>query len=258
MLRQIIANRLLIREVGNITHHAGYKDLWLGHAWSYLEPLMYAVAFYMFVRLVRGGAAGSADALILTILSGQAVYDWFSKTICGSPGTLEKFQGILLTMRISPLLLLSADFYYFFKSSFTRFILLGGAMLLFGVPPSFSWLLILPVMFLIAVFLFPLGVILGIIGVYVRDIGHLMATVSRLGIFVTPILFSLRGVHSKLAYVLEANPIAQLIELVRTVLIYKSVPNWIGVFYVLIFSAALWFIASVCLNKFGPQLAKEI
>jgi lipopolysaccharide transport system permease protein len=258
MLAEIFRNQLLIRQVGNITHHAGYKELWLGHGWSYLEPLIFATVYYFFVRLVRGGDAGATGTLLLTIISGQAVYDWFNKVITGSPNTIEKYKGIVLTMRINPVLLLAADFYYFFKSSLSRFVILFGALVLFGITPSFAWLLIVPVLLLIAIFLFPLATIVGIFGVYVKDVGHMMAVVARVMIFVTPVLFSLHDIPKSFGSVVALNPIAQLIEAVRDVLIREGVPSLNGIIYVLAISLAMWAVAQYLLMKLGPQLAKEI
>jgi lipopolysaccharide transport system permease protein len=258
MMRDIFANQLLIREVGNITHHAGYKELWLGYGWSYLEPLIFTVAYYMFVRLVRSSDAGSADTLLLTILSGQAVFGWFTKTISGAPGSIDKYQNILLTMRIEPLVLIAADFHYYVKSAMAGFVLLFGALLIFGVTPSLMWLLTIPFMLLMGALFFPLAVILSILGVYVKDVGRLMSTASRLLIFVTPVLFSLRDVHSHLRLIIELNPIAQLIELLRSALIYQIVPAPFGIAYVLILCLIFWVFAWLLLNRFSRHLAKEL
>jgi ABC-type polysaccharide/polyol phosphate export permease len=258
MLRDLVANQLLIREVGNITHHAGYKELWLGYGWSYLEPIIFTVAYYLFVRLVRSSDASSADTLLLTILSGQAVFGWFTKTISGAPGSIEKYQNILLTMRIEPLVLLAADFHVYVKSAMAGFVLLFAALVIFGVTPSLTWLLTIPLILLMGGLLFPLAVILGIFGVYVKDTGRLMSTLSRLMIFVTPVLFSLRDVHNHLRFIIELNPIAQLIELLRSALIYQIVPEPFGIAYVLTLCVILWAIAWLLLNKFSRHLAKEL
>jgi ABC-type polysaccharide/polyol phosphate export permease len=258
MLKNILKNHLLIREVGNVTHRAGYKDLWLGYGWSYLEPLIFTFVYYLFVRLVRSGDAEHTGVFILIIMSGQTVYDWFSKTIAGAPGTLNKYQGILLTKRIDPLLLVAADFYYYFKASLSRYILLLAALPLFGVIPSVIWLLAIPLVVLTAAFLFPVAVILGIFGVYVKDATRITSTVARLMIFVTPVLFSIQDIKGELRTFIELNPIALLIGQLRSVLLYQSIPELYGIAYVLVLSVFLWLLAELLLGKFGHQLAKEL
>jgi ABC-type polysaccharide/polyol phosphate export permease len=57
---------------------------------------------------------------------------------------------------------------------------------------------------------------------------------------------------------LELNPVAQLIEFLRSALIYQTVPEPFGVVYVLTLCVILWVIAWLLLNKFSRHLAKEL
>src|SRR5699024_6832984 len=79
-----------------------------------------------------------------------------------------------------------------------------------------------------------LGLVLGYITIFVRDIENLMTYITRIFFYASPIIWEgarlLRSekVPDWLIPLVEYNPVAILVTSYRDILIYHQQPNWIG------------------------------
>jgi len=120
------------------------------------------------------------------------------------------------------------------SSSFSALINLGLSLivvfifaLLNGVMPSFSWFLIIPI--IIELFIFAQGVSFLLSALYVkfRDTTYIWEIIIQAGFYATPILYSLASVPVQYQKYLFINPMAQMIQDARYVIVTNtSVTAW--------------------------------
>ena len=110
-------------------------------------------------------------------------------------------------------------------------LLLGGAILLvlhvlgLGTPPVSA--LALPLVWLP---LLPLclggGWLLAAVGVYIRDIGHVVGMVVGALVFISPVFFPIEALPGKVQQWMWLNPLAPIMTQTRAVLLQGVWPDW--------------------------------
>ena len=70
--------------------------------------------------------------------------------------------------------------------------------------------------------------LLGAAGVYLRDIGHLAPSVSSLLMFLSPIFYPASMIPAGMQWLIQCNPLAWSVELVRGVLMHGQPIDWLG------------------------------
>ena len=86
---------------------------------------------------------------------------------------------------------------------------------LFNVPLRGASLLIFPGIFILSINAILYGTVLGIIGVRYRDFSQIITSLTQIGFFLTPIMWSEDLLPKRLHGLLEFNPFYQLLNLVR-------------------------------------------
>ena len=173
---------------------AGYKLVGgllqnrLGVLWIVLKPLFTAVIYGTIFGAVLSSAA-RPDDWVPYLITGVFTFEYFtgcfgggSRAITGNAKLVQSlgFPRILLpvsvvveqTMRVVPI-----------------FLLLGILLLVFGVPMSWSWLLVIPILAMMAVFNLGVALIVGRMSVWVRDVQQFIPTINRILFYASSIFF---------------------------------------------------------------------
>jgi lipopolysaccharide transport system permease protein/teichoic acid transport system permease protein len=104
-------------------------------------------------------------------------------------------------------------------------LIVSGILLLSGISPSLYWLQAL--YYLVAVLFLVLGLswLLSSLGVFVKDIAHVIAIFLRFGFWLTPIFWNIDMIPERFQIYLKINPIFYIVQGYRESFIYK-VPFW--------------------------------
>jgi lipopolysaccharide transport system permease protein len=95
---------------------------------------------------------------------------------------------------------------------------------------------------LIPLVLFSLGIawFVASLGVFIRDLAHVMGIVLLVLYFMTPIFYSMEMVPDKFRSILFLNPLALIVQSVRQVLMYGQWPGWVALGGVTLLSMAVF------------------
>ena len=112
-------------------------------------------------------------------------------------------------------------------------------------------LLLFPVLVLIQYLItLALTFILSAITVFVRDVDHFVSVILMLGFYATPIVYQANMLPAKFQWILNLNPMAQLVEAYRAILYYHQMPHW----SVLV----IWGSGSIFLVIIGYKIFKKL
>jgi ABC-type polysaccharide/polyol phosphate export permease len=103
------------------------------------------------------------------------------------------------------------------------FVVFAVLMLFLGMKITPNLLFILPIVLLFTAFTFSLGIILGSLNVFFRDIGILWTTLNPALFYLTPIAYSVETIPAKFAFLYKLNPLYHFFYLIRNVL-YEGKP----------------------------------
>lgn len=229
-----------------------YRGSWLGMLWPVLQPLVqvavFTLIFHGFLQMrwplapQTEGSFPPADAWAygLNVLAGLAVFNFFAEVLGRSPSAVLSQPNLVTKVRF-PLVLLPA------VTTATALLVHVGvgcaALVLFaGINGTLSYHIALLALWLVPVLLYGAGIalLLASMGVYVRDIGHVMPSVTSLLMFLTPIFYPLESVPSSLRQLFELNPIAWAAESLRSLLLKNEMFDFSDFFLHLIISTAIF------------------
>jgi len=98
-------------------------------------------------------------------------------------------------------------------------------MYFMGLKMSLNLLYLIPVIILFSVFIFSVGLILGSLNVFLRDVGILWSTINPALFYLSPIAYSFKIVPERFKFIVKYNPLYHFLEIVRNVLYEGQAPS---------------------------------
>ncbi len=241
---EVARHRDLVWALARRDFAARYKQTVLGVTWALVIPLLTVVVFGVFVqRFARADTHGVP--YVLWSYVGLLPWTFFSNSVSTGGMNLLTNQPLLNKIysprEIYPLagvLLAGVDALISVIAMVVAFVITGF------VPSGLIWLT--PLLVLInAVFAVAAALLVSIVIVYVRDLRNIIPVILQLGLFATPIFYSLDQIasSSRLVYCF-CNPMGPLIDSYRRVILFGDYPQW-GYLGAGAFSSLVWLAVAV-------------
>lgn len=215
VLRNLRAHRHLAGNIIARDVRLKYRDSTLGYVWSLLEPLMLA-AIYYFLYVVLSHAKDPKQPL--WIILGVITYQTFSKTLTSAMVCLSKNESMIKQIYFPRELFAVTSAGSEYVLGMLSLVVIAPLMIYYGIAPSVYLLLIPFGMALASMLGLGIGLLLAPLNVLYRDVEHLMKFVTRVGVFLSPVLWTIEMTPKNrtvlLHYVLY-NPLTLPISLVR-------------------------------------------
>ncbi len=206
--RRLFGARALIGNLARTNLKARHYDTALGQLWLILGPLLLA-GVYLLLRLVLrpAGSAEEAKAIVAQMVMGVFVFQFVSGVIVGGGSSILNNKGLLLNSSTPRMV------YPAVGTAEQAFDLGTMLVVLFAIrlvlqQPFTAWLLVLPVVLvLLAVFSFGLALMAATAAVYFRDTVNLLTYVTRVWLFVTPVLYTVDEIPENMRKFMAINPL---------------------------------------------------
>ena len=207
-----------------------YRGSVLGWSWTFLTPLlMLAVYTFVFTEVFksRWGNMEHAGPLgfAINLFAGLIVFNVFAETASKSPSLVLE-NSALVTKVIFPVEVLSAvcvTAACFHALTSLAVLILFCLVANGGVPLTMLWL---PLVWLpLALGCLGMGWLLSALGVFLRDLGQVVAVVVSLMMFMSTVFYPLSALPSHWRPLLKLNPLVQVIEQTRQVAINGDPPS---------------------------------
>ena len=209
-----------------------YQGSVLGYFWSLLKPLfLFAILYVVFTYIIPLGK--DVEHYPVYLLLGIVLWNFFAEaTVIGASSVVAR-GDLMRKISIPRYLVVIA-------SSLSALINLGLSLivvfifaLLNGIAPSWSWLIIIPLIF--ELYVFALGISFYLSAVYVRfrDVTYIWEIVLQAGFYASAIIFPLTLVPEIYQKWFFLNPIVQIVQDARyaiatdtTITIWSIVNSW--------------------------------
>jgi len=198
-LRDIAQHHQLLGLMTRREIRAKYKNSALGLAWSLARPLVSLLIYYLVVGQFLGAGRGIHNFAIY-VFAGLTAWGLFNDIILSSTSSLVVNAGIIkktkLPREIFPLASTGSAL---FNLVIQMLILILGAILVGGINQHLTvWTaLYLPAaLLLLTVWALALGMILGAVNVYMRDIQFLVEVLLQIGFWMSPVVYSWQMVNN--------------------------------------------------------------
>jgi lipopolysaccharide transport system permease protein len=224
--------RNLIRQLLRREIMGRYKGSFLGVFWTLLQPLLmlavYTLVFGMVFEPRWQGASGSKLELAAILFSGLLVFNLFAECINRSPQLMLEntnyVKRVVFPLNILPIVVMGQALFHAAMSVAVLAVFMLAALGELPWTIVFLPLLILPLVLLVLGMTWALSAL----GVYFRDIQHGIGILVSALLFLSPIFYPVSALPASIQPWIFINPVAFIIEQVRAVLIWGSMPEWGG------------------------------
>jgi lipopolysaccharide transport system permease protein len=213
-----------------------YRNSILGAAWSVLNPLAMIVVYtVIFTEVMQAKLPATTNPFGYSIYLCSGILTWgFFAEIVGRAQTVFIDNSNLLKKLSFPrlclpaIILLSASLNFFIVFSLFTLFLLGS-----GSFPGWVYLGVFPLLALVALLAIGLGIVLGVLNVFFRDVGQFFSIVLTFWFWLTPIVYPAASLSVRLRDLISYNPMTPLMAAFQEVFVHGVWPQW----------ASLWPIA---------------
>lgn len=220
-IRDVLAHRELLGLLVRRELKARYKDSVLGFFWSLAKPfamlLVYYIAIGKFLQAEQvPGRPGGVPQFAIFIFTGLTAWQLFSDIVVGCTGSVVANAGLIkkvyVPREVYPLSVVGAALFNF---GIQLTILVGATAAVGQFPTGFRWLYFLLALAVLITFSTALGLFLGAVNVYLRDVQYLIEIMIMILLWASPIVYAWKFVDKALDGPLQslylANPMTQVV-----------------------------------------------
>ena len=209
---------LLLRQLVITDFKLRYQGSTLGYLWSLLKPLgQFGILYLIFSVFLRIGEGIKNFPVYL--LLGIVVWNFFSEVTVNSMFSVVSRSELLRKINFPKYTIVLSSAFSGLINLFFNMIVVFIFLIISKIEFDFHMLLILPVIIELFVFSLAVGFFLSTLYVKFRDINFIWEVLMQGAFYATPILYPLSRIPEKAAKVIMINPMAQIIQDMRYVLV---------------------------------------
>ena len=240
---------------------SNYKNSMLGAAWTVIRPLamiiVYTVVFAQVMQSKLPGI-GSEFAYSIYLCAGLLTWNYFSEAV--NRGQTVFLENANLLKKVNfPVLSLSL---IAVANATVNFAIIFGLFIVFlvasGSFPGLVFFAILPVLLIQVLLAFGLGLTLGILYVFFRDVGQLFGVVLQFWFWLTPVVYPLSILPAWAQQLVAYNPMTSIAIAYQTVLVNARMPDWQSLWPVSLLAVVLCVLGLRLYQKHATEMVDEL
>ena len=261
MLRECWAFRGFILASVKRDFVSRYLGTQLGFFWAIAQPLALILIYTLvFARIMKPALPGheSPFAYSIYLCAGIVIWQLFSDLLNRSVGVFVHNANLLKKVNLPKLALpivatLSA------LSNFAVVVLLFmGFLLAIGAFPAASIVALVPLLVLVVAFAVGLGVLLGTINVFYRDVEQATTMLLQFWFWLTPIVYPGRTLPDFVASALAWNPMWPVVHFAQTIFVEDRTPPWSSLAYPALVAIALLLLGLFAFRNLSGEIVDEL
>ena len=233
----------------------------LGALWVLINPLAQVAIFALILSNVLAAKLPGITnkyAYAIYLMSGLLVWTLFNdifnrclNMFIDQGNMIKKINFPRITL---PLIVVGT-------SMVNNFLLFAATMLIFvSLGHNFTWMIlwIVPLHLSVILFTTSLGLIFGIMNVFIRDIGQSMPIILQMLFWFTPIVYPINIVPAEYHHLFYFNPIISFTEAYQNILTYGIAPNLVPVSIITGIGFALALLSLLMFRRANSELVDHI
>ena len=238
-----------------------YRNSLLGAAWTVINPLamivVYTVIFSQIMRAKLPGA-DSTFGYSIYLCAGLLTWGLFAEITGRAQNTFLENANLLKKL-IFPRLCLPV---VIVASAALNFSMIFGLFTLFllvsGNFPGVAYLAVLPLLAILLAFAIGLGMMLGVLNVFFRDVGQFFGIFVQFWFWLTPIVYPVNILPTSAQNLMAYNPMAPLLAGFQAVLVMGQWPQWASLLYPAVLAALLCLLSMRLFRRHAGDMVDEL
>jgi len=261
LLRAVRQYRGFIWSMVRREFQARYLHSLLGGAWAVLNPAaMIAIYTVIFSQVMHARLPGLDDTFAYSIYLCAGLLPWgFFTEVIGRSLTVFLDNAPLLKKvsfpRISLPVILTLSSTLNFAIIFGLFVLVLVAV---GRFPGWAIVALLPLLVLQQAFALGLGVLLGVLNVFFRDVAQFVGIALQFWFWLTPIVYTTAILPAWARDLLAWNPMAALVGAYQQILVAGAWPEWSQFRLHAIGAVMVLIVAFVAFDRLSGEMVDEL
>lgn len=229
----------------------------LGALWMILQPLAQVAIYALVLSRIMAAKLPGIDnryAYVIYLMAGMIAWSLFAEVVTRSL-TVFVDSGNLMKKMMFPRVCLPIIIGG--SSLVNNLLLLAtsiGVFLLIGHPPTLAMLWLPLLIGINLAFGLGLGLVLGVLNVFVRDVAQVMTVVLQLLFWLTPIVYMPSIIPDRLRSILEFNPMVHMVVAFQDVILYGRAPHIEGLTTIAVAATALLLFSLILFRRAAPEM----
>jgi len=233
-----------------------YKQTILGPLWYFIQPLFTSIIFTLVFNNIASIPTGNVPSFLFN-LTGITAWNYFNQCLTGTSNTFAANAGIFgkvyFPRVIIPLKTVISNLFKFgiqliILILFYCYFLYQGAELNLN-----GYLILFPVyVLMMALMGLGAGMMISAMTTKYRDLTVLVGFATTLLMYISAVPYPLAEVENKMpnwAWLVKYNPLTQIIEGFRYIILDTGIFSWMGFFYTLGISITLFLLGLIVFNR---------
>lgn len=243
-----------------------YFDSVLGYVWSLMRPILFFGVLYVMFDIVLNLSKGIKDFPVLLLMN-VVLITFFQEATGQSVPSLVIRENLVRKMNFARLVIPMSTVLTALINFSLNMVVVIGFMLVYGVSPRLTWLLLPVAIIPLIVFTTGLAMLLSALYVRYRDVAPIWGVIGQVLFYASPIFYTVDRVaahHASLARYYLFNPIAAVMQQARHWMVGGSpgIAFWMGgriwVLVPLGIVVLTFVLGLVVFARMAPQIAEEL
>jgi lipopolysaccharide transport system permease protein len=238
-----------------------YSNSLLGATWMILNPLaMIFVYTVIFSQVMQSRLPGVDGKFSYSIYLCVGVLTWglFAEIVTRAQNTFLENANMLKKLSFPRLCLPVIVVFNALINFFIVFGLFSIFLLISGNFPGLVYIAFFPVIAILVLFAIGLGISLGVLNVFFRDVGQFFGVVIQFWFWFTPIVYPITILPESVRYLIDYNPMANLINTFQNILVNGHWPIWQSLLPVSAISVILCLVGLTLFRKHVGEMVDEL
>lgn len=233
----------------------------LGGLWMIINPLANVLIYALILSNVLAAKLPGIDnkyAYALYLMAGTLAWSLFSEIINRCLTLFIENGNLMKKMRFPritlPVIVLGSALLnnlLLLLSIFAVFICLGHW-------PTWQMLWAVPLILTVAALAMGLGLVLGVLNVFVRDIGQVVPIVLQILFWFTPIVYPINIIPEDLKSLIAYNPMLPLVSAYHDVFVYGVSPNFVALGSTIALTLVLLALGLYIFRRAAPEMVDAL
>lgn len=238
-----------------------YRNSMLGAAWTVINPLAMIVVYtVIFSQIMRAKLPGvdTTFAYSVYLCAGTLTWSLFAEIVVrgqnvflDNANLLKKLSFPRLCLPVIVVANAGLNFAIIF-GLFTAFLLVSGNF------PGLPFLAMFPLLALLVIFSIGLGITLGVLNVFFRDVGQFFGIFITFWFWLTPIVYPASILPEGVRGLMSINPMAPLVGAFQDVLVSSKWPQWESLWLIVVLSIFLCVIGMGLFRRRAGEMVDEL
>jgi len=238
-----------------------YQGTQLGIFWPIAHPLALILIYTLvFSELMRPRLPGHDSPVAYSIYLTGGIITWglFTDLLTKAVSVFVHNGGLMKKVNIPHIafpVIATASAGLQFLIIFVIFL---AFLLLSGNFPGIALVGVIPVLAVAVLFALGLGVLLGTVNVFYRDVEQSTAIILQFWFWLTPVVYPAEALPAALRSILVWNPLWPIMRGMQDIFLDHRFPDWSTLVYPLLLAIGLVMAARTAFNKLANELVDEL